>query len=185
VPRERTIAPFFEAATFDGPLYRMPFPTMLTMFLAAFPLGVARRALDEFAVLAAKKSRSLPPGVPLAEDESVEVEFARAEAMVRSARAFAVDAIGAAYDTAVAGDDVPMAQRAAALMATLHAARSARTATDTVFALAGGGALYDASPLQRCARDLMAGTQHIFFNLARWKTVARVQLGMDPATFLI
>jgi alkylation response protein AidB-like acyl-CoA dehydrogenase len=163
----------------------MPFPTMLTMFLAAFPLGVARRALDEFAVLAAKKSRSLPPGVPLAEDESVEVEFARAEAMVRSARAFAVDAIGAAYDTAVAGDDVPMAQRAAALMATLHAARSARTATDTVFALAGGGALYDASPLQRCARDLMAGTQHIFFNLARWKTVARVQLGMDPATFLI
>jgi alkylation response protein AidB-like acyl-CoA dehydrogenase len=185
VPRERTIAPFFEPAKFDGPIYRLPFPVFLATFLAAFPLGVARRALDEFAVLAHKKSRSLPPGVPLCEDEAVEVEFARAEAAVRSARAFVVESIGAAYDAVLAGDEVSMAQRADVLGATLHAARSARAAADTVFALAGGGALYDASPLQRCVRDLMAGTQHMFYGAARWKTVARVQLGMDPATFMI
>jgi alkylation response protein AidB-like acyl-CoA dehydrogenase len=78
-----------------------------------------------------------------------------------------------------------MQQRATTLMSALHAARSARTVADTVFGLAGGGALYDASPLQRCVRDLTAGTQHLYYNISRWKTVARIQLGMDPATFLI
>ncbi|HET7652040.1 MAG TPA: acyl-CoA dehydrogenase family protein [Acidimicrobiales bacterium] len=185
VPIERTIAPFFEPAKFDGPLYRVPFASMLTTFLAAFPLGVARRALDEFAALSLTKARIAGPGAVMAEDEAVQVELARAEATVRSARAYVIDALGDAYDTAVAGGEVSMQQRAATLMATMHAARSARTATDSVFAMSGGGALYDSSPLQRCMRDLVAGTQHLFYNINRWKTIARVQLGMDPATFMI
>jgi alkylation response protein AidB-like acyl-CoA dehydrogenase len=185
VPLERTIMPFFERARFDGPLYRLPLTTTLVSFLAAFPLGVARRVLDEFAGLALKKSRAIPPGPTLAEDEAVQVEFARAEASWRAARAFVIEALGSAFATACAGDDLSMQQRATTLMSALHAARSARTVTDTVFGLAGGGALYDASPLQRCVRDLMAGTQHLYYNIARWKTVARIQLGMDPATFLI
>jgi alkylation response protein AidB-like acyl-CoA dehydrogenase len=185
VPRERTLMPFFEPPHFDGPLYRLPFATLLTSFLAAFPLGVARRALDEFTVLATKKSRAVPPGPMMAEDEAIQVELARAEALVASARAFVVESLGAAFATASAGDPVSLKQRSRALMAALNAARSARTATDTVFGLAGGGALYDSSPLQRCVRDLMAGTQHIFYNLGRWKTVGRVQFGIDPATFMI
>jgi alkylation response protein AidB-like acyl-CoA dehydrogenase len=185
VPVERTIAPFFEPARYDGPLYRLPLATLLAAFLSAFPLGVARRALDEFADLARRKSRAVPPGPTLAEDEAVLVELGRSEAAVRSARAFVLDALGDAYATVCRGDPPSMSQRATVLMATLHAARSARSAVDTVFSLAGGGALYDANPLQRCARDVTAGTQHLIFNIARWKAAARVQLGLDPATFMI
>jgi alkylation response protein AidB-like acyl-CoA dehydrogenase len=35
---------------------------------------------------------------------------------------------------------------------------------DTAFRLGGGGAIYDSSPLQRCWRDLHAGSQHIFYS---------------------
>jgi hypothetical protein len=67
----------------------------------------------------------------------------------------------------------------------LNMARRARQAVDQGFALAGGGSLFDSSPIQRCARDMAAGTQHLFFNLGRWKTTGRVLLGRDPETFLL
>jgi alkylation response protein AidB-like acyl-CoA dehydrogenase len=185
VPLERTIVPFFEPARIDRPLYRLPFAVLVSSFITAFPLGVARRALDEFTALAAKKSRSVPPGPTMADDEAVQVELARAESSVRAARAYVREALHNAYATVCAGDDVTMAQRNDVLMAGLNAGRAARAATDAVFAMAGGGALYDASPLQRCQRDLLAGTQHLFFSLGRWKAPARIQLGMDPGTFMI
>jgi alkylation response protein AidB-like acyl-CoA dehydrogenase len=185
VPRERTIMPFFEPAKFDGPLFRLPFPTLLASFMSGFPLGVARRALDEFTALAQKKSRTIPPGPTMAEDAAIQVELARAEAAVRSARAFVIESIGAGWEAVSAGDEVSLSQRATIGLATLNAARTARTSVDSVFTMAGGGALYDSSPLQRCVRDLMAGTQHIIFSMNQWKTVGRVFLGLDPASFTL
>jgi alkylation response protein AidB-like acyl-CoA dehydrogenase len=185
VPRDRTIMPFFEPAQFDGPLYRLPFPTLLASFVSGFPLGVARRALDEFAALANKKSRTLPPGPTMAEDAAVQVELARAEAAVRSARAFALESLGAAWDTVSAGDEVSLAQRATTVLAMLNGARAARAAVDSVFGMAGAGALFDSSPLQRCQRDLMAGTQHIILSMNQWETAGRVLLGLDPASYML
>jgi alkylation response protein AidB-like acyl-CoA dehydrogenase len=183
VPRERTIMPFFEPARFDGPLYRLPFPTLLMVFASGFLLGVARRALDEFAVLANKKSRTLPPGPTMAEDPAIQLELARAEAAVQSARAFVVESFGAAWDAVCAGDELSLSQRATTLLATLNAARAGRAGVDSVFGMAGAGALFDSSPLQRCSRDLMAGTQHIILSMNQWKAVGRVVLGLDPATY--
>lgn len=184
IPRERTVMPFYEPAHFDGPLYRLPFPLFLMTFVSGFPLGVARRALDEFAALAATKSRALPPGPKMVEDAAVQVELARAEAAVRSARAFVVESLSAAFSSVCAGDDVSRPQRTDAVMATLNAARAARAAVDCVFAMAGAGALFANSPLQRCARDLMAGTQHLVLGMNQWKTVGRVLFGLDPASYM-
>ncbi len=185
VPRERTIMPFFETAKFDGPLYRFPFPTLLGAFMSGFPLGVARRALDEFAALATKKSRTLPPGPTMAEDPAVQVELARAEAAVRSARAFVLESFGDSWATVCAGREVTLSQRATTVLATLNAARAARASAELVFGMAGGGALFDSNPLQRCVRDLMAGTQHIILSMNQWKTAGRVLLGLEPATHTI
>jgi len=185
VPRERTIMPFFEPAQFEGPLYRLPFPTLLSSFMSGFLLGVARRALDEFVALANKKSRTLPPGPTMAEDPAVQVELARAEAGVRSARAFVIESVGTAWDTVCAGNELSVAQRATTVLATVNAARAGRASVDSVFGMAGGGALYDSSPMQRCARDLMAGTQHIILSMNQWKTIGRVLLGLDPASYTL
>jgi alkylation response protein AidB-like acyl-CoA dehydrogenase len=183
VPAERTMRPFFEPARFDGPLYRLPFPTLLMSMFAGVPLGIARRAIDEFTALAASKSRMSPGSMIV--DPAVQVEVARAEAAVRAARAFVVDAVGAAWDVVVAGDDLSLSDRASVTLATVNAARSARTAVDSVFGMAGAGALFDDSPLQRCARDLMAATQHLALSLGQWKTVGRVLFGLDPESQMI
>jgi 3-hydroxy-9,10-secoandrosta-1,3,5(10)-triene-9,17-dione monooxygenase len=54
-------------------------------------------------------------------------------------------------------------------------------AVDTVFGLAGGGGLYEASPLQRAFRDAHAITAHIAFNMdAAGTTYGRVALGLPP-----
>lgn len=185
VPAERTMMPFFEPARFDGPLYRLPFPTLLMTMFAGVPLGIARRALDEFTALAPTKSRGGPGGATMADDPAIQVELAGAEAAVRSARAYVVESIGAAWDTVVAGDDLQMQQRADVTLATVNAARSSRATVDTVFGMAGAGALYDDSPLQRCARDLMAATQHLALSLGQWKTVGRVLCGLDPESQMI
>jgi alkylation response protein AidB-like acyl-CoA dehydrogenase len=176
-----TIMPFYEPAQFDGPLYRLPFPTVLCATISGFPLGVARRALDEFIALAHSKSHA-PPSPPMAEDGHVQLEVARAEASLRAARAYVDDAIGDAWETVHRGSDVTIDQRANAVMATLHAARTARSVVGHVYALAGGGAIYDRNPLQRCARDIEAGTQHIFLGFGQWRTTGRVLFGLEPDT---
>jgi indole-3-acetate monooxygenase len=111
--------------------------------------------------LAHSKSHA-PPSPPMAADGHVQLEVARAEASLRAARAYVVDAIGDAWETVRRGDDVTMDERANAVMATLHAARTARSVVGHVYSLAGGGAIYDTNPLQRCARDIEACTQHLF-----------------------
>jgi alkylation response protein AidB-like acyl-CoA dehydrogenase len=67
-------------------------------------------------------------------------------------------------------------------MATLHAARTARAVIGNVYSLAGGGAIYDGNPLQRCARDIGAGTQHLFLGFGHWRTAGRVLFGLEPDT---
>ena len=65
---------------------------------------------------------------------------------------------------ALAGDDITLDQRLAIRLASANAMRVGIDIVDTVFHLAGGGALYDQSPLQRCWRDLHAGSCHIYFS---------------------
>ena len=184
LPREHTASHYYELARHDGPLWRIPFYTMIAVHIVGFPLGVARRALDEFTELATTKKRGAAP-TPVAETGDAQVELARAEAALRSARAFAFDAIGAMWDTACAGDPPSLEQRANVQLAALQAMRSATAAIDAVFPFAGAGAVYATQPLQRCYRDLHTAAQHIFFSAASWKRYAQLRLGIDQPTHMI
>ncbi len=169
VPEELTCSPFFEPARHDGPLYRLSFFNYLGVMMAGVPLGIARRALDEFATLAQRKSRSR--GAPLAVDPVVNLKVAEAEASLRAARAFVREAFADIWTTVTAGDQPTVRQRINVVLATVQACRAGTEAADTVFKLAGGGALYDTSPIQRCWRDLHAAGQHIYMGAENWKNL--------------
>jgi alkylation response protein AidB-like acyl-CoA dehydrogenase len=175
VPEERTVNPIFTEAPQDAPHFRWPFFSLLATLMGGFPLGVARRALDEFENLAITKARG--GSTALADTESVAVGVMRAEGAVRAARAYLLDAIGSAWDSALAGNSLTTDQRVDLRGAAINAMRAGIDAVDTVFALAGGGALYDGSPLQRCWRDIHAGSHHIFFSADHMQKVGRVILG--------
>ena len=184
VPAEHLAAPFFEPARHDGPLWRIPLVTLAAMFLAAVPLGIARRALDEFAVIAAGKVRG-PAAQSIAHDADTQVQLARAEGALASARSFLFDAIARIWATACQGDEPDLGQRALVLLAANQAVRAGTEAVDRVFRLAGADAVYAHHPLQRCFRDIHAAGQHILFSAGRDQAYAKVRLGIDQPTFLI
>jgi len=184
VPAERLAAPFFEPARHDGPLWRIPLITLAAMFLAAVPLGIARRALQEFTALAARKVRG-PAAQSIGHDAAAQVELARAEGALAAARSFLFDAIGGVWDTACRGDEPSLAQRALVLLAANQAMRAGTEAVDRVFRPAGADAVFARHPLQRCLRDIHAAGQHILFSSGRDQAFAKVRLGIEQPTYLI
>jgi len=183
VPEEHTTNPIFRPAPHDGTLFRWSFFGMLATLMAGFPMGVARRALDEFTTLASTKSRG--GGVPLADTDAGAIAIVRGEALLRSARSYVFDVIGEAWDQALRGDGLTPAQRAGLRMAGHNAMRAGLDVTNTVFAMAGGSALYDASPLQRCWRDIHAGSHHIFFSDDHVLKTGRVWLGRPTDDWIV
>ena len=177
IPAERTASVLGDAPLQPGPLYAFPLFGLLALAIAAVSLGIARGALDDLIALAGGK---VPTGGKrtLAERGTVQAEVARAEAAVRAAGALLDEAIGAAWERAVAGAGVDVEQRAALRLAATHATAVCARATDTAYTLAGGSALYESSPLQRRVRDAHAATQHMLVAPATWELTGRVLLGM-------
>jgi indole-3-acetate monooxygenase len=184
VPAEHVAAPFFEPARHDGPLWRIPFFTLLAVTHAGFPLGVARRALDEFTTLATSKRRGAATSC-VAETGDAQIVLARAEGGLQAARAFVLDALGELWTTACAGDTPNLELRARVQLAVLNAHRAAEAAVDTLLPLAGAAGVYSSRPLQRCFRDIHTAGQHIFVSADAWKRYAQLRLGIDQPTFMI
>ena len=183
VPEERTAAPFHERTRHEGPLYRMTLWSLFMTLMAGLPLGIARRALDEFRDLSKRKSRAMD-GTSLADDSTIQVDLARAEADVQAARALVLDTFAQAWRTLQERDN-SLEERTSMTTAVLEAMRLCTGAVDVTFQRAGGGALYDMSPLQRCFRDIHAAGQHIVFGHETWKRVGKSLLGIDQPTFML
>jgi alkylation response protein AidB-like acyl-CoA dehydrogenase len=185
VPAELFVNPVECDPRHDGPLWRFPAFAYLNVILMGFPLGVARRALDDFAELARTKTRGLERRLRLADDPHVQVQLAAAEGALQSARVFAFDVIGQMWDTACAGDPLSLDQRARLSLATQHAVRVAVTAVDGVFRLAGAGAVYADHPLQRCFRDLHTLDTHTFVSAEARTRYSKHLLGVPQPPQLL
>jgi alkylation response protein AidB-like acyl-CoA dehydrogenase len=178
VPDRRTIQPGVSRPTVDAPLARFPNFTLLGTGVAAVGLGVARRSLDELIELAGAKTPQFARRT-LAESSFTQIEVARAEARLRSARAFLLDELAAAWALAATGEPVPGERRVAIRLAAMHAASTAAEVADTAFTLAGGTAVYDASVLGRCLRDAHVVTQHVMTAPKLAETFGKSLLGLD------
>ena len=166
----------------DGPLWRFPFFTFAGTLFAGIPLGIARRALDEFTAFASAKVRPPGPG-PITEDGDVQLALTSAEGRLRSARAFVFDALGSLWDTALAGDVPDVRLRGQFLLSTQQAMRASLSAVNIAFGYAGAGALHADQPMQRCFRDLHAAAQHIYFSAEASKRYAKLRFGIEQQTF--
>jgi alkylation response protein AidB-like acyl-CoA dehydrogenase len=158
--------------------------TLAGILMAGFPLGVARRALDEFTELAKSKFRGAPTET-VAHDGHAQVQLAIAEAGVQAARAFVFDVVGDLWDTCCGGDPPSLQQRAQMILAANQAMRAGVEAVDVLFRLAGAEAVFAGQPLQRCFRDIHTGNQHIIFSTNRDKAFSKLQLGIEQASFMI
>jgi indole-3-acetate monooxygenase len=180
IPARRTAMPVYDAAPHDGPLWRLPFFCLARSIMVGFPLGVARRALDEITAIAPTKRRGMST-VTIAEDRAAQVALAHAEGSLQAARAFVFDAIDEMWSIAVAGSRPGIDQERRVTLATQQTMRAAVEAVDTAYRLGGASAVYDTSPLQRCFRDIHAAAQHIIFSDENWIEYASFRLGGRPS----
>jgi indole-3-acetate monooxygenase len=178
VPLDDFTAPIFEPARHDGPLWRLAFYDLAGVLMFGFPLGVARRGIDEFIALAGTKFRGTPDH-RVAADGNTQMLLAQAESRLRSARLYVYDTLGEIWETCCAGDPPSPSQRAELALAGCHAMRTALEAVDSLYRLSGAEAVFAGHPLERCFRDLHTGAQHILFSAAREQEYPRIQLGVD------
>ena len=109
-------------------------------------------------------------------------KIAKAEAILRSARAWMYEITEEIWDKAVRDAEITVRDRAMLRMACAHTAFEGARATDIAYTLGGGTSIYEKSVLQRCMRDAHAATQHIMHALPNYELAGRVILGLDPGT---
>lgn len=181
VPEDRSLSAFAPTPLQPGALYTTP---MITIFAATLPcvsIGIARAAIDAFVALAEGKT---PMGAVsrLRDKPTAQADLGRAEALLRSGRAFLVEAIEEIWAAAAAGQTPTMRQRAIARLAAAKAAEAGAQAVDLLYNAAGGTALFESNPLERCFRDVHATTQHIGTQASNFELAGRVLFGLDPGT---
>lgn len=155
----------------DAPLFRYPTLAFAAHVLAVVGLGVAQAALDEITALAGGRV-SITGAPKLADRPHMQIELARATALLKAARAWFYDSIEAAWDTLVSGD--PLSTEAVNMLrlATTHLAQTSAEVARSVYKLAGTTAIYLDNPLCRYVCDAMVVMQHAFLNGARCRAPA-------------
>ena len=181
VPDERVVGYLKEGRLPVTPLYAFPMFTFLALGIGAVCLGTARAALGDFAELASAKKRR-GSSKTLAEQQITQVQVARSEADLRSARAFYYAALDDAWQTATSGQAVSLAQRRDLRLATTHAAARSLAVAEKMYELGGGAAVYQTSRLQRHVRDLQVARSHIMISTASLETIGRLFLGLAART---
>jgi alkylation response protein AidB-like acyl-CoA dehydrogenase len=184
VHRSHSVSLVADAPRETGPLYRLPAFGLLAQGIAAVMLGNARAAVDELIALAGGKQ---PQGSrrTLAERAGTQAEVARAEASLRAARAYCIEAVDAAWRQAQADAPLSDSARADLRLSATWATRAAAEVTRSMHDLGGGHSVFLDCPLQRRFRDAHVGTQHAMVAGSTYELAGRVLLGLPTDTTLL
>jgi len=163
-----------------GPLYAVPMTSTFVSCIATVALGIGRAAIDALIEIASSKT-SAGSATVLRDKALAQADMARAEALLRSGRAFLFDELGAMWNNAVAGRIISLQERAQVRLAAVHAAQCAIQATDLMYQLGGGASLFQGGRLERCFRDVHAAGQHVAVSpLSNLEPIGRVLFGLPP-----
>ena len=167
------------ALNLDGALYRYPVLSLATQVLSVVALGVARAALNEIYTIA-HRQQSVTGAPRLADRPQAQMQIARCEADLRSARAWFYDAIDDVWQCILAGDEPACEQINALRLSSTHVTRVAAEVTRQALALNGMGGITMTSPLQRYVRDTLVITQHAFMGDLSYLNAGTVYFGGQP-----
>jgi alkylation response protein AidB-like acyl-CoA dehydrogenase len=163
----------------DEPLYRYPTIAYAAQVLAVVNLGLARAALDVANHMAG--GRKTTTGAPqLADRAYYRIELAKAEAQLRSARAFFYDTTDQVWQSILAGNPVTADQISLLRLAATQIAREGAQVVQRAYRLGGTMAIYRSHPLQRLLRDSMVVTQHAFLGEGNFDGAGAVFVGVPP-----
>ncbi|URI08253.1 flavin-dependent monooxygenase [Aquincola tertiaricarbonis] len=166
-------------ATLTEPMFRYPSLSFAAQVLSVVSLGIARGAIEELRDMAG--GRVSVTGAPRIGDRpQVQMELARCEAQLRSARAFFYEAMDDAWDSLLRGDPVSREQTNLLRLSATHATRTGAQVVRGVQMLTGMTSIYQSSPLATQACDSLAVTQHAFMGDITYQNAGAMLFGLDP-----
>jgi alkylation response protein AidB-like acyl-CoA dehydrogenase len=167
------------ASTVDEPLYLYPTIAYAAQVLAVVNLGLARAALD-VAINMAGGRRTTTGAPQLADRAYYRIELAKAEAQLRSARAFFYESTDSVWQSILAGNEVTPEQVSLLRLCATQIAREGADVVNRAYRLGGTVAIYRTHPLQRLMRDAMVVTQHAFLGEGNYDGAGAVFAGVPP-----
>ena len=159
----------------DTALYRIPLSTIFPPCVASVSLGVADAALSEFEKLLRRNTTGGETN-QLKDHPTIQADFARAEALIASARTYVHDTTSTMWQTASADISLSREERRAARLAGAHTAAVCAQAVDILFHSAGSSSILLEQPLQRYWRDANAVTKHIQVSYKNFETMGRLRI---------
>jgi len=159
-----------------GPLYQ-GVRQVLPLLHAAVSVGMAEGAVDGLVELANTGRQQLRAAVPMRDSEVFQAELGRIEADLRAARALLQVQAASHWRHALAGTLRHESLVSQGTQTATWVATTCVRIADACFALGGGSALYESSPLQRRLRDLHAAAQHAIAQQRNYATAGKSLLG--------
>jgi indole-3-acetate monooxygenase len=159
VPDDQVNPGFYSTPIYDRALFRMK--EMPEVGHGAHALGVASAALEAF--VAAVNSKPLPGStrhMAMGHMQAHQIAFARADVLVRAARALLHETVRAAYENAKANPELALELRVRLREANLFSVRAAKEAVGVIFEMAGSSAVYRGRQIERAFRDINTAANH-------------------------
>jgi alkylation response protein AidB-like acyl-CoA dehydrogenase len=167
--------------TVDEPLYHYPVIAYAAQVLAVVGAGVARAALDH-AITVGGGYAGITGAPKLADRPYYRLEVARAEAELRSARAWFYEATSETWETVLAGDPATDEQNAALRLASAHLAKTSSDVVSRLVEVSGTAPIHTGHPLQDLLGDALVPKQHAFLGPAIVDAAGAVLMGLPPTT---
>jgi alkylation response protein AidB-like acyl-CoA dehydrogenase len=159
VPDDQVNPGFYGKPAYDRALFRVK--EMPEVGHAAHALGIASAALESF--VDAVNTKPLPGSarhMAMGHMQAHQIAFARADVLIRAARALLYETVRAAYEDAGARPDLSPELRVRLREANIFCVRSAKEAVGLIFEMAGSSAVYRGRPIEKAFRDINTAANH-------------------------
>jgi indole-3-acetate monooxygenase len=180
VPDDQVNPGFYGAPAYDRALFRMK--EMPEVGHGAHALGIASAALESF--VDAVNARPLPGStrqMTMGHMQAHQIAFARADALVRAARALLHETVRAAYEDAGANPELSLELRVRLREANIFAVRSAKEAVGLIFDMAGSSAVYRGRSIEQAFRDVNTAANHTNYMETAYTAIGSYFMTRDRA----
>ena len=177
VPEERSVYTRGAQRVSDGTRYRIPTTLIFLGGDAAVGLAVARSCIDAFCELAGGKSPRHMTGL-LRDQPVAQYNVGQCEALLRSARAFLMEAVADIWDGVTRTGELTMQQRATMRLAGTHAIRTAVKIVESIYADCGATAIFEGNLIHRLFQDIHVITQHLQSRRGFYEMIGKYQMGL-------
>lgn len=168
-----------ETRRIAAPLYHFTSGNAYACGFAGVSMGLARGLLDAFKSMAMTKTPAFSTRL-LRESEVIQAGTARAEAKLRSARAFLLEVIAEAEDRAIRQGGLGVADRVDIRLASTSAIHVAKEVAEWAYHEAGASAIFADQPFERRMRDIHASAQQVQGRSQHIEHCGQFILGMTP-----